>query len=188
MIYTKEINDRQVFSDCNVIQTSDGLWISNPSEEQILEAGWTVYVLPEVEPEPITEPDMEIVMEAVKKMLQEDIVELSDEDALNVAVLYPTWASKIGESVSVGERLWYDGKLYKVLQLHTVQSDWTPDATAALYTEVSIEEWPAWVQPNGSADAYKIGDKVTYNGKHYVSTIDGNVWDPESYPDGWNEQ
>jgi len=33
---------------------------------------------------------MEIVMEAVKKMLQEDIVELSDEDALNVAVLYPT--------------------------------------------------------------------------------------------------
>lgn len=188
MIYTKEINDRQVFSNCNVIQTSEGLWISNPSEEQILEAGWTVYVPPEVEPEPITEPDMDMVMEAVKKMLQEDITELSDEDALAIAALYPTWSSKIGMGVAVGERLWYDEKLYKVIQAHTVQDNWTPDTATSLFVEVSIEEWPQWVQPNGSADAYKIGDKVTYNGKHYVSTIDGNVWDPESYPAGWNEQ
>lgn len=187
MIYTKIINDRQIFSQCLSIEL-DGCWISNPSAEQIVEAGWEIYNPPVVEPEPQTEPDFDSILEAVKKMLQSSTDSLSDEDALNVAALYPTWASKIGESVSVGERLWYDRKLYKVLQAHTIQSDWTPDVTAALYTEVSIEEWPAWVQPNGSADAYKIGDKVTYNGKHYVSTIDGNVWDPESYPAGWNEQ
>lgn len=47
------------------------------------------------------------------------------------------------------------------------------------------EEWPQWVQPTGAHDAYNTGDKVTYNGKHYQSTMDGNVWSPDSYPAGW---
>ena len=47
------------------------------------------------------------------------------------------------------------------------------------------EEWPEWVQPTGTHDAYNTGDKVTYNGKHYTSKIDGNVWSPEAYPQGW---
>ena len=47
------------------------------------------------------------------------------------------------------------------------------------------EEWPEWVQPTGAHDAYNTGDKVTFNGKHYISKIDGNTWSPEAYPDGW---
>ena len=47
------------------------------------------------------------------------------------------------------------------------------------------EEWPAWVQPTGAHDCYNTGDKVTYNGKHYVSKLDGNVWSPDAYPAGW---
>ena len=47
------------------------------------------------------------------------------------------------------------------------------------------EEWPAWVQPTGAHDCYNTGDKVTYNGKHYVSKINGNVWSPSAYPQGW---
>lgn len=47
------------------------------------------------------------------------------------------------------------------------------------------EEWPQWVQPTGAHDAYNTGDKVTYNGKHYQSTINGNVWSPDAYPAGW---
>ena len=47
------------------------------------------------------------------------------------------------------------------------------------------EEWPEWVQPTGAHDAYGVGDKVTYNGKHYVSKIAGNVWSPDAYPQGW---
>ena len=50
------------------------------------------------------------------------------------------------------------------------------------------EEWPAWVQPTGAHDCYNTGDKVTYNGQHYVSKIDGNVWSPEAYPAGWEAQ
>lgn len=47
------------------------------------------------------------------------------------------------------------------------------------------EEWPQWVQPTGAHDAYNTGDKVMYNGKHYQSTINGNVWSPDAYPAGW---
>ena len=50
------------------------------------------------------------------------------------------------------------------------------------------EEWPAWVQPTGAHDCYNTRDKVTYNGQHYVSKIDGNVWSPEAYPAGWQVQ
>ena len=50
------------------------------------------------------------------------------------------------------------------------------------------EEWPEWVQPTGAHDAYGVGDKVTYNGKHYISTMDGNVWSPDAYPAGWQVQ
>ena len=50
------------------------------------------------------------------------------------------------------------------------------------------EEWPEWVQPTGAHDCYNTGDKVTYNGKHYVSKLDGNVWSPDAYPAGWEVQ
>lgn len=131
---------------------------------------------------------LEILKQAVKKMLASSTADLSDEEALEVAALYPTWAGKSGEKVNAGERLWYDGKLYKVVQTHTVQDDWTPDVSASLYTEVSIEEWPEWVQPTGVHDAYNIGDKVTFNGLHYVSLINANVYSPTAYPAGWEEK
>lgn len=47
--------------------------------------------------------------------------------------------------------------------------------------------YPEWVQPLGGHDAYKTGDRVTFNGKVYESTIDGNVWAPDVYPTGWKE-
>ena len=184
MMYYKMIGDRQVFSDCRTIQTNDGVWISNPSEEQILAAGWQVYIPPEPPaPTPQTQPDIDAMMEAVRKMLDASVEELTDEEALEVAALFPTWASKIGEQVDQGQRLWYDGKLYKVVQHHTVSEEWTPDTTPALFTEVSIEEWPLWVQPQGAHDAYNTGDQVTHNETHWVSTMDGNVYEPGVY--GW---
>lgn len=184
MIYYKVINDRQVISSCKAIQLN-GVWVSNPSAEQIALAGWEVYVPPVIPPKPQTEPDYDLVIQAVKRMLSSDTEELTDKDALDVAAMFPTWASKIGESVSVGERLWYDGKLYKVIQAHTTQADWTPDAVPALFREVSIVEWPEFVQPTGAHDAYMAGDKVTFNGQHYTSIIDNNVYSPAAYPAGW---
>ena len=186
-MYYKIINGQEKFSDCRTIQTNEGVWISNPTDLQIEQAGWLPYVPPVVPPTPQTEPDYYQVMEAVKKMLSTETSELTDEEALQVAALYPTWISKIGEQVNVGERLWYDGKLWKVVQAHTVQEDWTPDVSASLFTEVSIEEWPEYVTPS-SANPYMTGDKVTFNGKHYICVMDNTVWSPSEYPTAWEEQ
>lgn len=110
----------------------------------------------------------------------------SDEDALESIELFPRWEA--GIAVATGERYQYNGKLYKVIQAHTTQADWTPDITPALFKEVSLDEFPEWVQPTGAHDAYNKGDKVTFEGKHYMSLIDGNIWSPAAYPAGWEEQ
>lgn len=47
--------------------------------------------------------------------------------------------------------------------------------------------YPEWTQPNGAHDAFNTGDRVMFNGKLVESTIDGNVWSPEVYPQGWKE-
>lgn len=81
----------------------------------------------------------------------------------------------------------HEGVLYKCVQAHTSQADWTPDVTPALWVKAGdpAEEWPEWSQPIGSHDAYAQGDKCSHNGKHWVSSVDGNVWEPGVY--GWDE-
>ena len=71
------------------------------------------------------------------------------------------------------------------IQAHTSQADWPPPAAPALWAVTSdpADEWPEWSQPLGAHDAYQKGDKVTHNGKHWVSGADGNVWEPGVY--GW---
>lgn len=123
---------------------------------------------------------------AYRRMIETVAKKLDDKDALEVLDLFPSWKEKI--PVVAGERYKYAGKLYKVVQSHTTQADWTPDKTPALFTEVSLDEWPEWKQPTGAQDAYNKGDKVTFNGKHYISLIDGNTWSPADYPAGWEER
>lgn len=111
------------------------------------------------------------------------VQDLPDETALDVIDLFLPW--RAGESYAVGDRRQYSEKLYRCEQAHTAQSDWTPDVTPALWTEVSVEEWPAWRQPTGAQDSYRIGDKVSHNGKHWICTIDYNVYEPGVA--GWDE-
>ena len=141
MIYTKDINGRQVFSSCTTIELN-GRWVSNPTEKQIAEAGWSKYTPPAVTITPMSEPTQEELLDAAKAMLQKNTEALTDEEALGVAALYPTWTSKIGQDRAVGERLWYDGSLYKVIQAHTAQGDWIPSEAVSLFTKVSITEYP----------------------------------------------
>lgn len=54
--------------------------------------------------------------------------------------------------------------------------------------EEPADEWPEYVQPTGAHDAYHVGDKITYNGKHYTCVLDGCVWTPDTYPQGWQEE
>lgn len=120
---------------------------------------------------------------ALRAMIEKASISLSDEDALQAIELYPAWAE--GVAYAVDDRIRYNGVLYRVVQAHTSQADWTPDITPALFTVVSLEEFPEWVQPTGAQDAYNTGDKVTYNGSHWISTVDANVWAPGVY--GWDQ-
>ena len=108
---------------------------------------------------------------------------LTDEAALEVVDLFRPWAS--GTAYSVGDRVGYGELLYRCVQAHTAQDDWTPDVTPALWTRVSVDEWPEWVQPVGASDAYELGAKVSHNDKHWISTIPANVYEPGVY--GWEE-
>ena len=115
------------------------------------------------------------------------IQNMDDDQALNCMSIFPLW--KEGVTYSEGNRVQYKDKLYKVLQDHTSQSDWTPDTASSLFVEISDPniEYPEFVQPTGSHDAYSKGSKITFEGKKYVSLIDSNVWSPVSYPSGWEE-
>ena len=81
----------------------------------------------------------------------------------------------------------YNGLLYRCAQPHTSQSDRTPSAAVSLWTRIAdpTQEWPEWIQPTGAHDAYAKGAKVSYDGKHWISTADANVWAPGVY--GWEE-
>ena len=108
---------------------------------------------------------------------------LDDADALDAKELYPAWAAGVG--YITGRRVRYDGVLYRVLQDHTSQADWTPDVSPSLFARVLIpdtEVIPDWIQP-GSTNPYMQGDKVRHIGAVWVSDIDNNVWEPGVY--GW---
>ena len=107
-------------------------------------------------------------------------------DLANIG-LFDRWQSKIGEYVNVGARLSYNDKLYKVIQAHTVQADWTPDTAVSLFVEVSIEEWPEIPEIITAENAWMKGEKGTWKGQHYESLIDNNTWNPEAYPAGWKK-
>ena len=116
----------------------------------------------------------------------------TDEQAAATPELYPMWDAS--GKYAAGDRRRYDGVLYKCLQAHTGQSDWTPTAAPSLWAKVLVETDESgqqtaikeWEQPD-STNPYHKGDKVTYKGKTYESSIDSNVWSPEAYPAGWTE-
>ena len=107
----------------------------------------------------------------------------SDEQAYYAPAIYPAWVTD--HDYAVGDRTQDEDILYKCIQAHTSQASWRPSLTPALWVRVSIEEWPEWVQPIGAQDAYNTGDKVTHNDSHWVSAVDGNVWEPGIY--GWEQ-
>ena len=120
-------------------------------------------------------------------------VETQLEKILTIPSVFPVY--EVGKAYPAKEVFQYgtnavgDPQLYQVLQDHTSAEQWTPDTATSLYKQVGVTEdgYPEWVQPLGATDAYNTGDVVSYNGKLYRSTIDGNVWSPDAYPTGWEE-
>lgn len=129
--------------------------------------------------------------EQLRRVLQMYAAGLSEEQAIEVPAIFDPWKS--GKVYTVDEMLTYgtnevgDPQLYKVVQAHTSQDDWTPDKTPSLFAPLGLDDdgYPIWAQPSGAHDAYNKGDIVNYNDILYKSLIDGNVYSPDAYPAGW---
>lgn len=121
---------------------------------------------------------------ALRKLIEKLSADLSDAEAYEAPELFPMWQIKTYET---GDRVQYKGLLYKCLQAHTAQSDWTPDVAVSLWVRVDDPsvEYPEWIQPTGAHDAYAKGAKVSHNDKHWISEVDANIWEPGVY--GWTE-
>lgn len=114
----------------------------------------------------------------MRKLLEGQTDAMTDEEILNYPDFVEKWKSR--KTYFVGKRLEHNGTIYKVLQDHTSQDGWTPDAAPSLFAKVLIPDAsviPEWEQPD-STNPYAKGDKVTHNGKIWESLVDNNVWEP----------
>lgn len=129
--------------------------------------------------------------EQMRRALQMFVRSLSDEEAMEVATVYPKYevgkAYKVDDIFIYGENAVGDPQLYRVVLEHTSAEEWIPSKTASLYSPIGLTEegHTIWSRPTGAHDAYNIGDVVDYNGTLYKSLIDGNTYSPDEYPTGW---
>lgn len=138
--YYKEIDGQVVFYKDPLIV--GGMQIYNPSEELLFAAGWMVYI-PPTPPEPDNtkyEPYTEEVVEKIKQLLQAQVSQQTDEEALENIELFPTWQSMIGKQVKIDARLYHDDRLWKVRQAHTVSEEWKPNVATSLYVQVVADD------------------------------------------------
>lgn len=101
--------------------------------------------------------------EVMSMLIKEQINTLSVDDAtaVRMTVFYPEWEK--GKQYTVGYKVQYHGKLYKVIQAHTSQETWTPDITASLYTRIDEVHDGTKYDPI----AYE-GNMALVSGKYYV--------------------
>lgn len=122
----------------------------------------------------------------LRRLIVKGAKSLSDSDAYYGQELFDRWN---GDSLdyTVGDRVRYGDELYKCLQNHTSQSTWNPADSPSIWVRIDDPaiEYPDWVQPTGSTDAYRIGAKVSHNNKHWINELDFNIYEPGVY--GWRE-
>ena len=173
------------------VETQDAVFVDYIDTGMYIRAMYEIVEIELTEEEQIIEQTNK-AMELLNINFNGLLPNLSDEQALQVPLMFPKW--QVGKAYAVGERVLYLGVLYKVIQAHTSQAGWEPDIAPSLFAKnliVKDEEGeqvdiPEWVQPD-STNPYMIGDKVMFEGKVYQSLIDNNVWSPSGYPQGWEE-
>lgn len=109
---------------------------------------------------------------------------IADENVENCVALFPHWNEE--SEYEVGYRVQYDGVVYKCVQAHSAQAQWNPVDAVSLWAKVLNDEVKPWERPD-STNTYMKGDRVTFNGKTYESTIDYNSYSPSEYQQGWKE-
>lgn len=140
-------------------------------------------------PEEFKEVIKELSLEERIQQLEEVVIDKLSEKELKERVnLFEDFEDlEDGYEFEKDKVIRYKEKLYKVLATHKKQADWLPDVAVSLFVNISA---PAvidkWKQPLGAHDAYKKGDKVLYQGKVWINTVDNNVYQPGVY--GWTKE
>lgn len=111
----------------------------------------------------------------IRAEIEKHAATLADEAALEVPEMFPLWTPKAYE---MGDRVRYDGTLYKCVQAHPQNETYIPGEAVSLWAQVLIPSGiPEWVQPE-STNPYMEGDHVMHNGIEWVSDYDYNTWEP----------
>ena len=116
----------------------------------------------------------------LRQIIEKAAQNLDDQTSLDAVTLFPKWSAS--NYYSAGDKVRYNDVLYKCLTSHTSQDTWKPTDSPSLWAKVLIPDEtviPEWVQPD-STNPYMTGDKVTHNGKTWVSIVDKNVWEEVS--------
>ena len=173
------------------VETQDAVFVDYIDTGMYIRAMYEIVEIEPTEEEQIIEQTNK-AMELLNINFNGLLPNLSDEQALQVPLMFPKWQE--GKEYVVGDRVLYLGTLYKVLQAHTSQAGWEPDITPSLFAKNLIikddsgeqVDIPEFEQPD-STNPYMKGDKVKFEGKVYQSLIDNNVWSPSAYPEGWEQ-
>lgn len=102
--------------------------------------------------------------EVQEMMVRQQINTLAVDDAtaLRMVAYYPEWTA--GTAYAVGDRLVYNGYLYKVLQAHTAQETWLPGAgTESLYARIDEQHDGTKYDPIPYS-----GNMALESGKYYI--------------------
>lgn len=174
--YTKEIDGKSVIKTRNqivikgqrTIKDKDGnekvvgTNTYNPTEEMILADGWVEYVPPVVEPSVPKKSRMQVMQEIVLEQYNSR-TDISNEEALDRAVVIFDWSTYIGKTLNAGQCVVYLNEVYRVRQTHEVQEHYAPSLdTASLYEVIVLTASGTMEDPIPYTPPMEI-----YEGKYY---------------------
>ena len=173
------------------VETQDAIFVDYMDTGAYIRA---MYEIVEIEP---TEEEQMIeqtgkAMKLFNINFDKFLPNLTDEQILTIPLLLPKW--RVDVDYKENDRIRYLNKIYKVLQNHTSQEGLEPDVTPDLFERIvkkvvddneqtEILEW----EKRDVKNPYMKGDKVSYQGKIYVSNIDINLTTPGKALSGWQE-
>lgn len=96
----------------------------------------------------------------VKPLYQKGAQSLGDEEAIQIKNIYPEW--EVGVEYTARKKVMRNGTLYRCLQAHTSQADWTPDVVPSLWTAIDEEHKGTINDPIPYVNGMEL-----YAGKYY---------------------
>lgn len=168
------------------VETEDAVFVDYMDTGIYIRAMYEIVPIEPTEEEQLIEQTNK-AMEVFNINFNDLLPDLTDEQALEIPLLFPKWRS--GAEYKENDRVRYLGKVYKVLQAHTAQEGLEPDVNSELFEKLAkkinteVLEW----EKRDITNPYMKGDKVLYEGKVYVSKIDINLTTPGNKLSGWEE-